>query len=215
MKFDKNSLERHLLLYAVTDRRWTEKSSLFEQVKLSLEGGATMVQLREKDLDYESFKNEGLLIQNLCRGCNVPFLINDNVALAREIDSDGVHIGQGDMTLVEARKILGKDRIIGVSVQTVEQAVVAEKNGADYLGVGAVFKTSSKDDALEVDFKTLKKICESVKIPVVAIGGITLQNMEKLRGSGISGVAVISAIFAESDIRLASRNLVEKSRELF
>ncbi len=207
MKLNKLDLTRALSLYAVTDRSWTGEKTLYEQVKESLEGGVSIVQLREKELDYLSFKEEGVAIQKLCADYNVPFLINDNVQLAKEIDADGVHIGQSDMALVEARKLLGNEKIIGVSAQTVEQALEAEKNGADYLGVGAVFPTSTKDDALDVSLETLKAICSAVKIPVVAIGGITKENICLLKGSGICGIAVITAIFAQKDITNASKEL--------
>lgn len=207
MKLNKSDLTRALSLYAVTDRYWTGKKTLYEQVKESLEGGVSIVQLREKKLNYLSFKEEGVAIQNLCADYNVPFLINDNVQLAKEIDADGVHIGQSDMALIEARKLLGNEKIIGVSAQTVEQALEAEKNGADYLGVGAVFPTSTKDDAIDVSLETLKAICSAVKIPVVAIGGITKENICLLKGSGICGIAVITAIFAQKDITNASKEL--------
>lgn len=207
MKLNKSDLTRALSLYAVTDRYWTGKKTLYEQVKESLEGGVSIVQLREKKLDYLSFKEEGVAIQKLCADYNVPFLINDNVQLAKEIDADGVHIGQSDMALIEARKLLGNEKIIGVSAQTVEQALEAEKNGADYLGVGAVFPTSTKDDALDVSLETLKAICSVVKIPVVAIGGITKENICVLKGIGICGIAVITAIFAQKNITNASKEL--------
>lgn len=207
MKLNKSDLTRALSLYAVTDRYWTGKKTLYEQVKESLEGGVSIVQLREKKLDYLSFKEEGVAIQKLCADYNVPFLINDNVQLAKEIDADGVHIGQSDMALIEARKLLGNEKIIGVSAQTVDEALEAEKNGADYLGVGAVFPTSTKDDALDVSLETLKAICSAVKIPVVAIGGITKENICLLKGSGICGIAVITAIFAQKDITNASKEL--------
>ncbi|MCR5764100.1 MAG: thiamine phosphate synthase [Treponema sp.] len=217
MKLDKfglkSGLKSALALYAVTDRYWTGEKSLAEQVEECLEGGATMVQLREKSLDYSEFKKEGEEFKKLCSKYKVPFLINDNVLLAKEVDADGVHIGQSDMELIEARKILGREKIIGVSAQTVEQALLAEKNGADYLGVGAVFHTDTKNDADDVPYETLKAICTSVKIPVVAIGGITLENMVQLKDSGICGIAVVSAIFGKKDIRLASSQLMQKVRE--
>ncbi len=207
--------KQNLSLYAVTDRTWTGEKSLCEQVRECLEGGATILQLREKNLGYVEFKKEALQIQSLCRDASVPFLIDDNVALAKEIDADGVHIGQSDMELLEARKILSPDKIIGVSAQTVEAALVAQRNGADYLGVGAVFATSTKDDAENVSHETLRDICNAVKIPVVAIGGITEKNMALLQNSGICGIAVISAIFAQKDIKAATARLAEKARELF
>jgi thiamine-phosphate pyrophosphorylase len=203
MKCDKKSL----LLYAVTDRTWLNDDTLYEQVEKAIKGGVTFVQLREKKLDKESFLDEALEIQKLCRKYDIPFVVNDNVEIAKEINADGVHVGQGDMGAVNVRDILGDDRIIGVSVQTVDQAVLAQKQGADYLGVGAVFPTSSKADAEDVSYETLKAICEAVDIPVVAIGGISAGNVSKLKGSGISGIAVISAVFAAEDIESATKNL--------
>ena len=203
MKCDKKSL----LLYAVTDRTWLNDDTLYEQVEKAIKGGVTFVQLREKKLDEESFLDEALEIQKLCRKYDIPFAINDNVEIAKEINADGVHVGQSDMGAANVRDILGDDKIIGVSVQTVEQAVLAEKQGADYLGVGAVFLTGSKADAEDVSYETLKAICEVVNIPVVAIGGISTGNVLKLKGSGISGIAVISAIFAAEDIESATKNL--------
>ncbi len=200
MRSDKDNL----LLYAVTDRRLLNGRTLREAVKQSLDGGVTFVQLREKDLDYQSFLSEAKDIKELCREYNVPFVINDNVDIAAEVDADGVHVGQSDMEAGKVRERLGPDKIIGVSAQTVEQAVTAEKHGADYLGVGAVFPTGSKDDAEDVSYETLKAICEAVSIPVIAIGGITADNVHKLKGCGICGVAVISAIYAQEDIKEAA-----------
>ena len=184
--------KKDLLLYAVTDRHWLNGRTLHEVVKESLDGGVTFVQLREKQLDEEHFLQEAKDLKELCSEYHVPFVINDNVKLAIEMDADGVHVGQSDMEAGDVRAKLGPDKIIGVSAQTVEQAVLAEKHGADYLGVGAVFPTSSKDDATEVPFETLKAICEAVSIPVIAIGGITKENVKELAGSGICGIAVIA-----------------------
>ena len=161
------------------------------------------------------FLEEAREIQKLCREYRVPFIVNDNVEIAAAIDADGVHVGQRDMEAGTVRKILGPDKIIGVSAQTVEQALLAEQKGADYLGVGAVFPTGTKADAEDVSFEMLKAICESVKIPVVAIGGITRENMTKLQGSGICGIAVVSAIFAAKDIEAAARSLKETAKEVF
>ena len=191
-----NCDKKDLLLYAVTDRHWLDGRRLIDVVRESLDGGVTMVQLREKTLEEGKFLEEAKELQALCRERGVPFLVNDNVEIAREMNADGVHVGQSDMEALDVRAILGPDKILGVSAQTVEQAVLAEKHGADYLGVGAVFPTGSKDDADDVSYDTLKAICQAVSIPVVAIGGITQQNVEKLAGSGICGVAVISAIYA-------------------
>lgn len=203
MKCDK----KDLLLYAVTDRSWLGEQTLYEQVEEALKGGATFIQLREKELDDESFLAEAIEIQKLCRQYRVPFVINDNVEIARKINADGVHVGQSDMEAGDVRAILGEDKILGVSAQTVAQAVLAEQRGADYLGVGAVFQTGSKADADDVSHETLKAICEAVKIPVVAIGGIGKHNVLQLKGSGIDGIAVISAIFASKDIQKATAEL--------
>lgn len=202
-----NCSEKELLLYAVTDRHWLGEETLYDQVKKALDGGATFVQLREKNLDREVFLAEAKEIQKLCKEYGVPFVVNDEVSIAKDIDADGVHVGQSDMETMDVRKILGPDKIIGVSAQTVEQAIIAEKHGADYLGVGAVFTTGSKDDADDVSHETLKAICEAVSIPVIAIGGITKDNVAELAGSGICGVAVISAIFGQKDIQKATEEL--------
>lgn len=208
MKFDRNTLTKdQLLLYAVTDRHWLNGKTLHSVVKESLDGGVTFVQLREKQLDEAHFMEEAKDLQALCREYNVPFIINDNVDIALAMDADGVHVGQSDMEAGDVRAKLGPDKIIGVSAQTVEQAVLAEKQGADYLGVGAVFPTGSKDDATEVPHEILKAICEAVSIPVIAIGGITQKNVSTLAGSGICGIAVISAIYAQPDIKKAAENL--------
>ena len=203
MKCDK----KDLLLYAVTDRAWLKGQTLGEQVKEALEGGASFVQLREKALDDAAFLAEAIEIQALCKQYGVPFVINDNVEIALKMNADGVHVGQSDMEAGDVRLLLGKDKILGVSAQTVEQALLAEERGADYLGVGAVFHTGSKTDADDVSPETLKAICDAVSIPVVAIGGIGKHNVLELRGSGICGVAVISAIFGAKDIRKATAEL--------
>lgn len=203
MKLDK----KDLLLYAVTDRHWLGDRTLYEVVKESLDGGATFIQLREKNLDQEHFLEEAKELKKLCAEYKVPFVINDNVDIALEIDADGVHVGQSDMEAGDVRAKLGPDKIIGVSAQTVEQALLAEKHGADYLGVGAVFPTGSKDDAIEVSHETLKAICEAVSIPVIAIGGITVDNTSSLAGTGICGIAVISAIYGQENILEATKKL--------
>ena len=210
MKCDK----KDLLLYAVTDRHWLNGETLYSQVEKTLEGGTTFVQLREKDLDEEHFLEEAKEIKELCGRYHVPFVINDNVEIALAMDADGVHVGQSDMEAGDVRAKLGPDKIIGVSAQTVEQAVLAEKRGADYLGVGAVFHTDSKADAADVSHETLKAICESVRIPVIAIGGISRDNVSELAGTGICGIAVISAIFAQKDIKNATKELKRLTEEM-
>lgn len=202
-----NCDKKDLLLYAVTDRHWLNGETLYSQVEKALKGGATFIQLREKKLDEGSFLEEAKEIQKLCKEYNVPFVINDNVEIAKKINADGVHVGQSDMEAQNVREILGDDKIIGVSAQTVEQALLAEKHGADYLGVGAVFKTGSKDDAEEVSHDELERICKAVSIPVIAIGGITHDNVKELAGRGIVGIAVISAIFGQKDIENATKEL--------
>lgn len=202
-----NCDKKDLLLYAVTDRHWLDGRTLYDVVRESLDGGVTFVQLREKSLDEESFLEEAKDLQKLCREYNVPFVINDNVDIAVAMNADGVHVGQSDMEAGDVRAKLGPDKIVGVSAGTVEEAILAEKRGADYLGVGAVFPTGSKDDAVDVPHDVLKAICEAVSIPVIAIGGITKDNVTELKGSGICGVAVISAIYAQKDIKMAASDL--------
>lgn len=209
-----NVSKEDLLLYAVTDRYWLNGRTLKEVVKESLDGGVTFLQLREKTLEEDKFLEEAKELQALCREYKVPFIVNDNVDIAVSMDADGVHVGQSDMEAMDVRRMVGPDKIVGVSAQTVEQAVLAEKNGADYLGVGAVFTTGSKADADDVPIDTLKKICEAVSIPVVAIGGITQENVTELKDSGICGVAVISAIYAQKDIRKASEQLKDAVKKV-
>ena len=203
MKCDK----KDLLLYAVTDRSWLNGETLYSQVEKALEGGATFIQLREKHLDHDTFLEEAKELKKLCAKYHVPFVLDDDVELALEVGADGVHVGQSDMEAGDVRAKLGEDKIVGVSAQTVEQALLAHERGADYLGVGAVFPTSSKDDAVEVDHETVKAICEAVDIPVIAIGGITKDNVQELSGCGLCGIAVISAIFAKPDIKKATEEL--------
>ncbi|MDY4047483.1 thiamine phosphate synthase [Negativibacillus massiliensis] len=209
-----NCDKKDLLLYAVTDRAWLGDKTLSWQVEESLKGGATMIQLREKHLDHEHFLKEAKEIKELCRKYQVPFLINDDVDLAVEVDADGVHVGQHDMEAGEVRKKIGPNRILGVSAQTVEQALLAQQAGADYLGVGAVFPTGTKDDADAVSIQTLGEICRAVSIPVVAIGGIGQHNIMQLAGSGICGIAVVSAIYAQQDIQNAASTLHALAKEM-
>ena len=204
----------YLELYAVTDRHWLGNQTLLEQVQEALDGGATCIQLREKQLDDKTFLQEAIEIQKLCKQYQVPFIVNDNVEIAKDMHADGIHVGQSDMEALDVRKALGNDVILGVSAQTVEQAKKAEAHGADYLGVGAVFPTGSKDDAEDVSYETLKAICEAVSIPVIAIGGITQDNVKDLAGSGIVGIAVISAIFAQKDITQATKDLKQATEQM-
>ena len=208
MRVNKESM----LLYAVTDRTWLGSSSLEEQVGAAIKGGVTFLQLREKQIPFGEFVNEAMRIKMITDRARIPFVINDNIEVALACNADGVHVGQGDMPAVEARRRIGPNKILGVSVETAEQAIEAERAGADYLGVGAVFPTSTKLDASYVLPETLKAICEAVKIPVVAIGGISKENVHKLSGSGISGIAVVSAIFAQPNIENAAREMAAFAR---
>ena len=210
MKFDKEKMR----LYAITDRHWLNGRSLKEVVKESLDGGVTFLQLRDKNSDDETFLQEAAELQELCRDYKVPLIINDNVEIALKMNADGVHVGQSDMEAGAVREKLGPDKILGVSARTVEQALLAQERGADYLGVGAVFATGSKADAAELPHETLKAICEAVSIPVIAIGGITQENVYTLAGSGICGIAVVSAIFAAKDIEAATKVLKDRTEKM-
>ena len=210
MKCDKESM----ILYAVTDRAWVGKQSLYEQVESALKGGVTCVQLREKDLDDEAFLNEAMEISALCKQYGVPFFINDNVEIAIKCHADGIHVGQEDMEAAQVRQKVGDDMMIGVSVHSVEEALEAVRNGADCLGVGAMFSTSTKTNIEVLSKEVLKDICAAVDIPVVAIGGITKSNISQLVGTGIDGVALVSAIFAVDDIENECRQLRKLSKEM-
>ena len=202
-----------MLLYAVTDRSWVGKQSLYEQVESALKGGVTCVQLREKNLDNAAFLNEAIEISALCKRYKVPFFINDNVEIAIKCHADGIHVGQDDMDAVQIRRIVGDDMIIGVSVHSVKEALEAVKNGADCLGVGAVFPTSTKTDVNVLPKETLRDICSAVNIPIVAIGGINKSNISRLAGIGVDGVALVSAIFAADDIENECKLLRKLSEE--
>lgn len=195
MKLDSKKLK----LYAVTDRTWLLNNTLAKEVEESIKGGVTIVQLREKELEFNKFLEEAIEIKKVCKKYNVPLIINDNIEIAKLCDADGVHIGQSDINLIKAREVLGIDKIIGVSAHNLEEAIYAQENGANYLGVGAVFSTTTKLDANLVTFNTLSEICKLVSIPVVAIGGINNKNIYNLKGSGICGVAVVSAIYGKGD----------------
>ena len=201
--------KKDMLLYAVTDRSWLNGKTLYEEVHEAIMGGATMIQLREKDLDEESFLAEAKQIKELCARYNIPLIINDNIDVALKIDADGVHVGQDHMNVLNVRKLLGPNKIIGVSAHNVKEAVAAVNAGADYLGSGAVFLTGSKNDVSILEKRVLKEICETVDVPVTAIGGINEKNIIKLTGTGISGVAVISAIFASDNITKKTKELKE------
>ena len=210
MKLDNKSL----MLYAITDRSWLKKRTLPEVVEEAILGGATFIQLREKELEYDEFLKSAMEVKAVTDKYKIPFVINDNVDIAVAVDADGAHIGQSDEEIRTARKKLGPDKINGLSAGTVEEAVRAEQNGADYIGVGAVFNTSTKLDAGIVSFETLKEICKAVKIPVVAIGGISGNNALELAGTGIAGISVISAIFAQDDIKIAASKLLRLTEQI-
>lgn len=210
MKCDKKTM----LLCAVTDRAWTGKQSLLEQVEAALRGGATCVQLREKTLSGEAFLAEALEVSQLCRRYGVPLFINDNVEVAIQCHADGIHVGQEDMAAAQVRRRVGDDMMIGVSVHSVAEALDAVRDGADCLGVGAMFSTSTKADADVLPPGTLRAICDAVDIPVVAIGGITKHNIAQLAGSGVDGVALVSAIFSAPDIESECRLLRRLSEEM-
>ena len=210
MKCDK----QNMLLYAVTDRAWTGKMTLTEQVLAALDGGITCLQLREKELSDDEFLTEAKIIGKACQKRGVPFIINDNVKVALACGADGIHVGQEDMAAKDVRALVGNDMIIGVSVHTVEEAVKAERDGADYLGLGAVFHTDTKGDAEDMTADMLRAICDAVSIPTVAIGGISAKNVEKLTGSGVDGIAVVSAIFAAEDPKKAAEELLACSKAM-
>lgn len=203
-----------LKLYLVTDRSWVGEMSLESQIEEAIKGGVTIVQLREKNIDEKEFFKLASNVKLITDKYNVKLIINDNVEVAKEIDADGVHLGQGDMDILEARRILGDEKIIGISTKTMEQALDAEKKGADYLGVGAIFSTSTKLDAKSIDSEVFKNIYETIKIPIVAIGGISLENISLLRNTKISGVAVVSGILAQKDIKKAAMNLREEVEKI-
>ena len=202
-----NCTPEMLRLYAVTDRAWVGAQTLPQQVEAALKGGATCVQLREKHLDDAAIRAEALEISALCKQDHVPFILNDNVALAAECGADGVHLGQEDMDPAQARQILGPDAIIGVSAHSVAEAKAAVAAGADYLGCGAMFATTTKTDTTTLPKETLRAICEAVPVPVVAIGGIHKENLLSLADCGEAGVALVSAIFAAKDIEAECREL--------
>lgn len=202
--------KEQLLLYAVTDDAWTGEFTLLEQIEQALKGGVTLLQLREKEMDEEAFVEEAVKVKALCQRYNVPLIINDNLEVAIKSKADGVHVGMEDMDVANIRERVGKDFIIGATAKTVEQAKAAEEKGADYLGVGAVFPSPTKKNALRITGDDLKNITASVKIPCVAIGGISMENMGELEKSGIAGVALVSAVFAAKDIEKTCGELKTK-----
>lgn len=209
MKFKKEML----LLYAVTDRKWTGEKTLYQQVEEALKGGATLIQLREKNMSQEEFLKEAREITELCHRYGTALIINDNVEVALKSGADGVHVGIEDTPVEEIRKMTPGDFIIGATAKTTEQAQRAEKEGADYIGVGAVFPSPTKKNAIRITLELLKKICSSVRIPAVAIGGITYENAGTLRGGRMAGVAVVSAVFGAADIKKETTRLKKKIQE--
>ena len=206
--------EEYMRLYAVTDRAWVGRQTLYQQVESALKGGVTCVQLREKELDDAAFLQEAMELSALCRSYGVPFIINDNVEIAIKCHADGIHVGQEDMAAADVRAKVGPDMIIGVSAHSVEEAQLAVAHGADYLGVGAVFATHTKTDVSEMPRQTLLDICNAVDVPVVAIGGIHKENILQLKGTGVDGVALVSAIFAAKDIEAECRELRALSEQI-
>ena len=215
MKFTKDEICKAMLLYAVTDQMWLkDDEKLADVVESVLQNGATFLQIREKDLAEDAFELEAERLKMLCEQHGVPFVVNDSVEITLQCDADGIHVGQSDIKGRDIRAIIGPDKILGISAGTVEEAVAAEKAGADYIGVGAVFPTDTKKNATPMTMELLKKIVSSVSIPVVAIGGISAENILQLRGSGVDGVAVVSAIFAAEDPGKATANLLKLAEEM-
>ena len=215
MKFTQDEIRKGMLLYAVTDQSWLkEGQTLLSVCEDVLSNGATFLQIREKDLDADSFEAEAARLKALCAQYKVPYVVNDSVEIAMAIDADGVHVGQSDIKGRDIRSMIGKDKILGISAGTIEEAIAAEKAGADYIGVGAVFATGTKKNARNLSVEALKKIVSAVSIPVVAIGGINSKNLMELCGSGVDGVAVVSAIFAAEDPGEATAQLLELAREM-
>lgn len=213
MKYSRDDIRKAMLLYAVTDRAWLkEGESLYSVCREVLEQGATFLQIREKDLDENTFEQEAEQLRALCEEKAVPFVVNDSVEIALECNADGVHVGQSDIKGRDIRAMIGPDKILGISAGTVEEAVAAEKAGADYIGVGAIFATSTKKNARSMPMEKLKEIRKAVTIPIVAIGGINGENMLQLKGSGVDGVAVVSAIFAADDPGKATAELLKTAR---
>lgn len=215
MKYSKEQIRNAMLLYAVTDQSWLKDGeTLLDVVKEVLKNGATFLQIREKDLTEADFETEAKKLQDICREYHVPYVVNDNVEIAIKIGADGVHVGQSDIKGRDIRALIGSDKILGISAGTVEEAIAAEQAGADYIGVGAVFGTSTKKNARNMSIDRLKEIVEAVDIPVVAIGGINTSNISELAGSKVDGVAVVSAIFAAEHPGEATKNLLLKAKAL-
>ena len=215
LKLDNDAIKKSMLLYAITDRGWLKEGETLESVVEDvLKSGATFLQLREKIQGHEEIVKTARNLQTLCKKYNVPFVVNDDIMAAKEIDADGVHIGQSDMEYTKAREILGPDKIIGVSAGNLAEAKEAERVGADYIGVGAVFHTDTKKDATSLTMAQLKEISEEASIPVVAIGGISIDNALELKGTGVDGICVISAIFGSENPSEATKKLLDLSKQI-
>lgn len=215
MKYSKEQIRKAMLLYAVTDQSWLkEEATLLDVVKDVLKNGATFLQIREKDLTEVDFETEAKKLQDICKVYNVPYVVNDSVEVAMKIDADGVHVGQSDIKGRDIRAMIGEDKILGISAGTVAEAIAAEQAGADYIGVGAIFGTSTKKNARNMTMDRLNEIIKSVNIPIVAIGGINASNMSELKGSGVDGVAVVSAIFAAENPGQATKELLVKANDV-
>ncbi|MDE5945708.1 MAG: thiamine phosphate synthase [Oscillospiraceae bacterium] len=206
--------KENFILYAITDRSWLNGRTLENQIEDAIIGGATFIQLREKNLKYDDFLDEAIKVRKICNRYKIPFVIDDNVEIALKSGADGVHLGQNDMSIQEARNILGENKIIGATARTVQQAINAEKESANYIGSGAVFNTCTKTDTIPLSYENLCKICNSVSIPVIAIGGINSDNICLLKSSGISGIAVISAIFNSDNIKESAHSLKKITLEM-
>ena len=213
MKFTSEEIRASMLLYAVSDRSWLKEGQTLVQVcEEILQNGVTFLQVREKDLDQAAFAAEAQQLKAVCARYHTPFVVNDSLEVAMEIDADGVHVGQSDIMGRDIRSMIGPDKILGISARTVEEAVAAQEAGADYIGVGAVFGSTTKKNARNLSVEKLREISNSVTIPVVAIGGINADNLPQLAGSGVDGVAVVSAIFAAECPGRAAANLHELSK---
>lgn len=204
MKFYRDMLK----LYLVTDRQWLNGRKLTDDLEKAILGGVTIIQLREKNLSDEEFIKVANEVKKLCQKYDIPLIINDNLNVALAIDSDGIHIGQDDIPASIVRKKIGPDKILGVSAHNLKEALLARHDGADYIGVGAIFPTETKNDATIVTLDKLQKICDGIDIPVVAIGGINIDNISKLKNINIAGVAVVSEIMKANDIMATSNQLV-------
>lgn len=215
MKFTRDKIRKAMLLYAVTDRMWLkEGETLVGVVEAVLQNGATFLQIREKDLAPDDFAAEAKRLKTVCMQYGVPFVVNDSVEIALQCNADGVHVGQSDIKGRKIRAMIGPDKILGISAGTVEEAVEAERAGADYIGVGAIFGSSTKKNARSMTMERLKEIVSAVSVPVVAIGGICAENIAQLAGTGVDGAAVVSAIFSAEDPGKATANLLNLAKQV-